>query len=72
MSNEKEMTPKQLLECMDTTMKVANCYLANLAFNAAGLQADDLKKQEAQEQSHRQRDSAAGPGERVLGGLRRA
>lgn len=44
MSNEKEMTPKQLLECMDMTMKVANCYLANLAFNAAGLQADDLKK----------------------------
>ena len=44
MSNEKEMAPKQLLECMDTTMKAANCYLANLAFNAAGLQADDLMK----------------------------
>lgn len=44
MSNEKEMAPKQLLECMDATMKAANCYLTNLAFNAAGLQADDLKK----------------------------
>lgn len=44
MSNEKEMAPKQLLECMDMTMKVANCYLTNLAFNAAGLQADDPKK----------------------------
>ena len=44
MSNEKEMTPKQLLERMYMTMKVANCYLANLAFNAAGLQADDLKR----------------------------
>lgn len=36
MSNEKEMTPKQLLERMDMTMKTANCYLANLAFNARG------------------------------------
>lgn len=44
MSNEKEMAPEQLVERMDMTMKVANCYLANLAFNAAGLQADDLKK----------------------------
>lgn len=44
MSNEKEMTPKQLLERMDMTMKTANCYLGNLAFNAAGLRADDLKK----------------------------
>lgn len=44
MSDEKEMAPKQLLERMDMTMKTANCYLANLAFNAAGLQADDLKK----------------------------
>lgn len=44
MSNEKEMAPEQLLKRMDMTMKVANCYLGNLAFNAAGLQADDLKK----------------------------
>ncbi len=44
MSNEKEMTPEQLVKRMDATMKVANCYLTNLAFNAAGLQADDLKK----------------------------
>lgn len=44
MSNEKEMTPEQLVKRMNATMKVANCYLTNLAFNAAGLQADDLKK----------------------------
>lgn len=44
MSNEKEMTSEQLLKHMDMTMKVANCYLGNLAFNAAGFQADDLKK----------------------------
>lgn len=44
MSNEKEMTPEQLLKRMDMTMKVANCYLGNLAFFAAGLQSDDLKK----------------------------
>lgn len=44
MSNEKEMTPRQLLKRMDMTMKVANVYLGNLAFNAAGLQANDPKK----------------------------
>ena len=44
MSKEKDMAPKQLLERIDMTMKVANCYLGNLAFNAAGLQADDPKK----------------------------
>lgn len=44
MSNEKEMTPEQLVRHMDATIKVANCYLTNLAFNAAGLQTDDLKK----------------------------
>lgn len=44
MSNEKEMTPEQLVGRIHATMKVANCYLTNLAFNAAGLQADGLKK----------------------------
>lgn len=44
MSNEKEMTPEQLVGHIDATMKVANCYLTNLAFNAAGLRADGLKK----------------------------
>lgn len=37
MSNEKEMTPEQLLKRMDMTMKTANCYTANLAFNACGM-----------------------------------
>lgn len=44
MSNEKEMAPEQLLKRMDMTMKTANCYTANLAFNACGMQAEDPEK----------------------------